>query len=84
MPKTSRVVVVGTTPDYIEIIRQAHPEEAVFLTRYAVGHFGSRRVISLALVVLGLSMILIGIMMGLLTLQTFATERASGARREES
>ncbi|MCB2093606.1 MAG: ABC transporter permease [Rhodobacteraceae bacterium] len=31
-----------------------------------------------------LSMILIGIMMGLLTLQTFATERASGARREES
>ena len=31
-----------------------------------------------------LSMILIGIMMGLLTLQTFATERASGARREET
>lgn len=30
-----------------------------------------------------LSMILIAIMMGLLTLQTFASERASGARREE-
>lgn len=30
-----------------------------------------------------LSMILIAVMMGLLTLQTFATERASGARREE-
>ena len=30
-----------------------------------------------------LSMFLIAIMMGLLTLQTFATERASGARREE-
>ena len=33
---------------------------AVFLTRYAVAHFGSRTVISLALLVLGLSMILIG------------------------
>ena len=31
-----------------------------------------------------LSMILIGIMMGLLTLQTFATERASGAKREDT
>lgn len=31
-----------------------------------------------------LSMFLIAIMMGLLTLQTFATERASGSRREES
>ncbi|SFM34814.1 ABC transporter permease [Shimia aestuarii] len=31
-----------------------------------------------------LSMFLIAIMMGLLTLQTFATERASGARKEES
>lgn len=30
-----------------------------------------------------LSMVLIAIMMGLLTLQTFASERASGARREE-
>ncbi|MGI3171124.1 ABC transporter permease [Pseudooceanicola sp. C21-150M6] len=30
-----------------------------------------------------LSMILIALMMGMLTLQTFATERASGARREE-
>ncbi|WP_206020980.1 ABC transporter permease [Antarcticimicrobium luteum] len=31
-----------------------------------------------------LSMVLIAIMMGLLTLQTFATERASGARRQET
>lgn len=31
-----------------------------------------------------LSMFLIAIMMGLLTLQTFATERASGARGEGS
>ena len=31
-----------------------------------------------------LSMILIAIMMGLLTLQTFASERASGAKREDS
>lgn len=33
---------------------------AVFLTRYAVAHFGSRPVICMALLVLGLSMILIG------------------------
>ncbi|MCB9957868.1 MAG: YbfB/YjiJ family MFS transporter [Rhodospirillaceae bacterium] len=33
---------------------------AVFLTRYAVAHFGSRPVICMALLVLGVSMILIG------------------------
>ena len=32
MPDRSRVLVVGTTPDYIDWIRRCNPERALFLT----------------------------------------------------
>ena len=36
MPKNSRVLVVGTTGDYIDWIRSAYPERALFLTEPSI------------------------------------------------